>query len=126
MTHTHRTVSSDQFWILLFSALAVICVTVIVCFHFFANRNIAVIYKDGNEVCRVDLSRVQESYTIPLDGNTILVEPGAISMQSANCPDGLCMRQGTLHSVGRIVCLPNRVMIEMESDKKNAPDAKVG
>lgn len=125
MIHMHRIKSSDKIWVILFFALAAVCIAVIVCFHFLADRTVAVIYENGNEVCRVDLSRVKESYTIPLKGNTILVEPGAISMQSADCPDKLCIRQGTLHSVGRIVCLPNRVMIEMESDK-NAPDAKVG
>ena len=85
----------------------------------------AVIYKDGEEIARVDLSRVTESYTIPLDGNVILVEPGSIRMQSADCPDQICVHQGALHDAGRIVCLPNRVLIEMQHTK-DAPDAKAG
>ena len=126
MINTHRIKSSDRFWILLFAALAAVCIAVMICLHFLADRTVAVIYQDGNEVCRVDLTAVRESYTIPLKGNTILVEPGAISMQSADCPDKLCIRQGTLHTVGQIVCLPNRVLIEMESDSGDKPDAKVG
>ena len=93
--------------------------------HFLPSRHVAVIYRDGEEVERVDLSRVTQSYTIPLEGNTILVQPGQICMRSANCPDQLCVRQGTIHSFGRIVCLPNRVVIEIQPDQ-NAPDAKVG
>ena len=85
----------------------------------------AVIYKDGREVARIDLSHVTESCTIPLDGNVILVEPGSIRMQSADCPDKICVHQGALHDAGRIVCLPNRVLIEMEHTK-DAPDAKAG
>lgn len=85
----------------------------------------AVISKDGQELYRIDLSAVTESYEIPLDGNTILVEHGQISMQSATCPDKLCVHQGILRTNGRIVCLPHRVLIEIEHGK-NAPDAKVG
>ena len=125
MNNMQRRISSDTFWIFLFAAAATLCLAVILVVPHFINRQTAVITQDGKEICRVDLSRVTESYTIPLDGNTILVEPGAISMQSATCPDKLCMKQGTLHSVGRIVCLPNRVVIEMVGSK-DAPDAKVG
>ncbi len=84
------------------------------------------IYQDGEEIARVDLNRVTKSYTIPLEGNTILVQPGKISMQAASCPDKLCIRQGELHRFGRIVCLPNHVLIEMQSSKQGEPDAKVG
>ena len=125
MTNTQHRASSDKFWIFLFAIAALVCVAAICFFRFFSDGQTAVIYEDGKEVCRVDLSRVTESYTIPLEGNTILVEPGRISMQSATCPDKLCMKQGALHSVGRIVCLPNKVVIEMVGDK-DAPDAKVG
>lgn len=125
MKRIHRLPSSDKFWIALFSCIVLVCVAIICFFQFARSSSVAVIYENGNEICRVDLSRVQESYTIPLSGNTILVEPGAISVQSASCPDKICMKQGKLHSVGRIVCLPNRVVIEMQSDK-HEPDAKVG
>lgn len=125
MNSMHRRASSAKFWILLFSAAAAVCIAAICVMLFLTDGQTAVISQDGKEVCRVDLSRVTESYTIPLDGNTILVEPGAISMQAATCPDKLCMKQGTLHTVGRIVCLPNRVVIEMVGSK-DAPDAKVG
>ena len=124
MNIRHR-FSTNKIWIILFSAAALICMAVIFLLVFFPHGQTAVIYQDGKELCRIDLSRVTESYTIPLAGNTILVQPGSISMQSATCPDKLCIRQGTLHSVGRIVCLPNRVLIEMEGGK-DAPDAKVG
>ena len=120
-----RRISSDKFWLIIFAAASILCLAVILVLPHFISRQTAVITQDGKEVCRVDLSRVTESYTIPLEGNTILVEHGAISMQSATCPDKLCIKQGTLHSVGRIVCLPNRVVIEMVSGE-DAPDAKVG
>ena len=124
MKRTSNLSLSNKRWIAGFAALLVCCVLSIILIKNIGGRT-AVIYKDGQEIARVDLSRVTESYTIPLDGNVILVEPGSIRMQSADCPDQICVYQGVLHDAGRIVCLPNRVLIEMEH-AKDAPDAKAG
>lgn len=35
-------------------------------------------------------------------------------MQSANCPDKLCVKQGKISDIGSIVCLPNKVIIEID------------
>ena len=47
-------------------------------------------------------------------GRTVRVEPGAVSMERADCPDQICVRQcritGSSHP---IVCLPNRVEIRL-------------
>lgn len=124
MKHTKKLSVSNKRWIAVFAAVIVCCVLSIILIKNIGGRT-AVIYKDGQEIARVDLSRVTESYTIPLDGNVILVEPGSIRMQSADCPDQICVHQGALHDAGRIVCLPNRVLIEMQHTK-DAPDAKAG
>lgn len=121
----HLQKSSHKFWAILFSLLALLCVGVIVLMHLLPGGHTAVIYKDGEEIERISLDAVTQSYTISLDGNIILVEPGRIRMQSADCPDKLCVHQGVLTAQGRIVCLPNRVIIEMVREK-DAPDAKVG
>ncbi len=79
----------------------------------------AVIYQDNTEVQRIDLSEVKEPYIITLTGqdgreNCILVEPDGISMQSAECPDKICVQTGKIHDSGKpIVCLPNRIVIEI-------------
>lgn len=79
----------------------------------------AVIYQDGQELQRVDLSAVETPYTITVHGengeeNVILIEPGAISMQTASCPDQLCVQRGDVSGGGLpIVCLPNHVVIEI-------------
>ena len=124
MKHMGKQLSSNKRWIAVFAALIVCCVLSIILIKNIGGRT-AVIYQDGREIGRVDLSRVTESYTIPLEGNVILVEPGSIRMQSADCPDQICVHQGALHDAGRIVCLPNRVLIEMQHTK-DAPDAKAG
>lgn len=124
MKHTGKQISSNKLWIAVFAAMIIGCILFIILFKNIGGRT-AVIYQDGQEIARIDLSRVTESYTVPLDGNVILVEPGSIRMQSADCPDQICVHQGVLHDAGRIVCLPNRVLIEMEHTK-DAPDAKAG
>ncbi len=82
--------------------------------------SVAVIYQNGQEVQRIDLSAVTSAYTITLHGennaeNIIFVEHGAISMQQASCPDHLCVKRGKLTGSGLpLVCLPNHVVIEIQ------------
>ncbi len=52
----------------------------------------------------------------PLNGgtNTLVIEGGSARIEDADCPDKLCERQGRISRVGeRIVCLPNRVSVEV-------------
>ena len=109
----------------MFVCVSVLCVLTIVALQRFPQGRIAVIYTDGEVYDTIDLSAVRESYTISLPGNTILVEPGRISMQSADCPDQICVHQGTIRGAGQITCLPNRVQIVIRPGA-DAPDAKVG
>ena len=45
-------------------------------------------------------------------------------MKEADCPDHLCMKQGEISHKGEtIVCLPNRVVIEVESNQDSEFDA---
>jgi len=47
--------------------------------------------------------------------NVVVVEGGKARMESANCPDKLCVRQGAASEANRaIVCLPNRVVVKLE------------
>ena len=79
----------------------------------------AVITVDGAEYERIDLSRVKEGYDIRIETrygyNIVHVQPGAISVAEANCPDGICVRQGRLEGGGvPIVCMPHRLVIQIE------------
>ena len=76
----------------------------------------AVVTVDGDFVCEYSLSRDGE-YSLNGGTNVIVIEDGKAFMKSASCPDGLCVRQGKKSRSGeRIVCLPNRVMVEIVGD----------
>ena len=48
-------------------------------------------------------------------------EAGTVSMTEADCPDHLCVKQGKIKEFGEsIVCLPNKVVLEIVTDDKNA------
>lgn len=68
---------------------------------------------DGEEAATYSLS---EDGEYPLNGGTnlLVIEDGKAHVREANCPDGLCVRQGRISRSGeRIVCLPNRVVVEV-------------
>lgn len=80
---------------------------------------VAVVSVDGEVLERIDLSKVREAYDIPVTtpygNNTVHVEPGAISVTEADCPDHVCVYQGRLTGSGiPIICMPHRLVIEIE------------
>lgn len=58
------------------------------------------------------------------DGYNILeVKNGAASITSANCPDGLCMKQKAISKQGEsLICLPHKLVITVEGAEENDID----
>ena len=81
--------------------------------------HVARITLDGKVVEEIDLSRVEQPYTLTVDGpggfsNTITVEKGRICVSQAGCPDQICVHQGYISDgTTPIVCLPNKLIIEI-------------
>lgn len=47
--------------------------------------------------------------------NVIIIENNTVRISEADCPDGLCVRQGVISRAGQsIVCLPARVAVTIE------------
>ena len=82
-------------------------------------------------------------YTFPLDEdlefkiegyeggtNYLVIKDGEACLTEASCPDLLCVHMGKISSQGQsIICLPNRVVVEIRDDNENDPkefDAIVG
>lgn len=80
----------------------------------------AVVSADGDtmaEFVLADDNQVEEYVYIDEQGheNVIVREGLNVYMSEAHCTDQLCVRKGTVDSMGEtIVCLPNHVMVEVE------------
>ena len=80
---------------------------------------VAVVSVNGEVLERIDLSKVREAYDLDVatefGRNIVHVEPGAISVTHADCPDHICVMQGRLSCSGiPIICMPNRLVISIE------------
>lgn len=99
--------------ILIFAILAAAAVSFIMIPR--TSADIANITVAGKHFCTVSL---HENREIDINGtNVAVVENGQIYMKSATCPDKLCIHQGAIcDSSKKIVCLPNKVVIEAAAD----------
>ena len=81
---------------------------------------VAVIEQNGAELERITLDEVEKAYSFPIiypDGgeNVVLVEPGRIRVESADCPDKVCVNQGFISDgTVPIACLPHKLIIRIE------------
>ena len=83
--------------------------------------NSVTISKNGKILYTLPLS---EETKVDLGGNIVCIEEGRAYMQSADCPDKLCIKTGKIKDSGRsIVCLPNKV--EVKVTKKSDVDTVV-
>lgn len=77
-----------------------------------------VIEVDGEVYCEYDMDDVDGIIPIstPNGGeNRVYVQEDLVYMDSANCPDQLCVKQGVIRDGSvPIVCLPNKVVVRIE------------
>jgi len=88
---------------------------------------VAVITVDGKTVAELSLAKDGE-YTAQTEYgyNKIVVENGEAYITEADCPDGLCIRQGRISKDGQtLVCLPHRLVVTARSSEKSGVDAVV-
>ncbi len=72
---------------------------------------------DGELFAEYSLSEDGE-YILNGGTNLLVISDGKAFIKEAHCPDGLCVNQGRISRSGeRIVCLPNRVMIEVIAEE---------
>jgi len=75
----------------------------------------AVVEVDGRRVLEVPLDR---DVTIPVTGpageSVIVVEDGAVRIDTSCCPHRICVRMGSLRAPGEVaVCVPNRLVVSV-------------
>lgn len=100
--------------IVLIVLLLLIGLSVFLCIEIFREPGAVVrVYVDGEAVAEYPLSSDGE-YSLNGGSNILVIEGGEAYVRYATCPDGLCIGQGKISRTGeQIVCLPNRVMVEV-------------
>ena len=92
----------QKHWILIFAAVIAVCLALWLLPR--GGGQTALVYQDGTLLYILNLRQ---------DGATAAVQDGEIYMESAECPDQICVQHGPLQKTGGpIICLPNRLTIE--------------
>ena len=92
-------------------------------------ENIAVIKREGTVVKTIDLNKVvkPEEFTFKTASghyNTISVKHNSICIIDADCPHKECVKSGWISKPGEmIVCLPLKLIININGQKNNGIDA---
>lgn len=91
------------------------------------NEKFVEVYFKGELYDRVNIMEHKEIVVeTELGRNIILVDAGKVEMIDADCPDKICLKTGEIHQVGRnIVCLPNKVHVEVVGRSEEEVDAIV-
>ena len=101
------------FWLLILGILLAVCIAAALLIGSGGEGRTAEILLDGELYAAVDL-RKEQTFTVTSEwgSNTVIVENGAIRVDTATCPDHVCIKQGACSGGTPIVCLPNRLVIQ--------------
>lgn len=89
--------------------------------------------KDAQAVVLID-GKETECHSLKQDGtykisagngrfNVLVISNGEADMKDASCPDKICVRHKPIHKTGEtLVCLPNKVVVEIKNAKVSDVD----
>ena len=81
---------------------------------------------DGKEYKEFNLKQ-DTTYTVELENgewNTFMIKDGHVDMTEASCPDKLCVNHSDIsYNHETIVCLPNKVVLQIIDGEENDVDA---
>ena len=99
--------------IILIAALALLAVlTLLFPLLNTASGSEAVILVKNNELYRLPLNKDTH---IDLGTNVVKIENGKVSVESATCPDKVCVHHSPIKNKGdAIICVPNGIVVEVE------------
>lgn len=85
----------------------------------------AVVYIDGEKKAEFPLDKdAEQTFTTKYGTNTIKIKNGEASMESADCPDKICVNHKPISKENEsIICLPHKFVMEIEGGQQNDVDA---
>lgn len=88
----------------------------------------AVVLIDGEEYGRYPLNEDITKKIVSTDGdsdyNILEIRDGKAEITEATCPDKICVKHRPVDKQGEsLVCLPNKVVVEIQSGEKSEVDA---
>ena len=95
----------------------------------FMNQRAPAIVKVIQEGQEIGIYPLSEDITISVpcgeeNYNLLFISDGKASISDADCPDGLCVRSRSISRNGEsIICLPHKLVIEIESKEESELDA---
>lgn len=84
----------------------------------------AVIYVDGTEVGRYPLHKDNRIEIKGKNGtNYLVIQDGKAWIEEADCPDRICILRGKIDKNGEtVVCLPNKIVVEIQNGEEDRID----
>ncbi len=116
------------------AVLVLLCIIISAAVYFIINIYVkkdgayAVVKVDGEIIRSLELNKNTSVIVHGYQGgsNTIVVDNGQVYMTDADCPDKLCERTGRISRTGEsIVCLPHRVVVEIQGNTAERIDSVV-
>ena len=113
----------------IFIASLLLVVLVFVCVLFFSAEegNTVRVTVDGRLFGEYSLLENKTVEIVNGDGyNLLIIEDGKAYVDTASCPDGICSSHRPVSRNGEsIICLPNKVVIEIHTVTNSGPDIAV-
>jgi hypothetical protein len=129
MNHSTQANTRRNDWLLIGGLLLVGAVFALILFVSRADGRQVVVRVDGAAVATFSLTEDREWLIDGVDGgtNSLVIQQGKVWLEEASCPDHLCVKQGTIQYAGEsIICLPNKVVVEITGEDELALDGVTG
>ncbi len=126
---------SRPFWkrgdFILLSGVTLLALLLLGGFYLFGGKgDLAVITVDGKVYGRYDLAKDRQVEITDASGqvtNRLRIQNETVWMEWADCPDQICVEHAAVSRGGQtIICLPNRVAVEIKRQGADALDGVAG
>ncbi len=107
--------------------MSVVIIGAILVAVFFMTRSpgkTVIVSVEGKTVATYPLDEDRDEWITGREGkNRLVIKDGAARIEEADCPDLLCVKQGSISNVNEsIVCLPHRITVRVAGESESATE----